>query len=192
MRTSSVVRSRSPTNDSSASTSEKLAGMKTTKNAPTTESRLTTAVPPPYNASPLTPIAHATGMATARPTIATMRRSSLIASRRSRAATSPALCRSRLSKLIVVVAHYREVDVLQGRELAHLVSHRQSGSNTQRRHVSDRQRAPGGHDADRGVAVVRCAEVLGLVHVVRADHERAAVCLQIFEVGPRATRAVGV
>ena len=88
MSTSRVVRSRSPTNDSSASTSEKLAGMKTTKNAPTTESRLTTEVPPPYSASPLTPIAQASGIAMVSPTMARMRRSSLIASRRSRAATS--------------------------------------------------------------------------------------------------------
>ncbi len=97
--------------------------MNTTKNAPTTESRLTTAVPPPYSASPRTPIAAATGIATASPTMAMMRRISLIASRRSRAATSWALRRSRFSQLIVVIAHYREVDVLQRRELAHLAPH---------------------------------------------------------------------
>src|SRR6266567_400136 len=196
MSTSSVVRSRSPTNDSSASTSEKLAGMKTTKNAPTTESRLTTAVPPPYSARPLTPIALATGIAMVNPTMARMRRSSLTASRRSRAATSPALRRSRSSQLMLVVARVagndREVDVLQSRQLAHLAPHLQPRPNAQGRHVPDGERAAGGHDADRSVAIVRCAEVLGLVHVVRADHERAAVCLQVFEIGPRAPRAVGV
>src|SRR5579859_1116981 len=174
MSTSSVVRSRSPTNDSSASTSEKLAGMKTTKNAPTTERRLTTAVPPPYRARPLTPIAHATGMAIVSPTIAKMRRSSLIASRRSRAAISCALRRSRFSQLMLVVARVlgedREVDVLQRRQVAHLAPHLQPGPNAQRREVADGEGAAGGHDADGSVAVVRCAEMLCLVHVVRADH----------------------
>src|SRR5438105_4748290 len=196
MSTSSVVRSRSPTNDSSASTSEKLAGMKTTKNAPTTESRLTTAVPPPYRARPRTPIAHATGIATLSPTMAMMRRSSVTASRRSRAATSPALRRSRFSQLTLMVARVLgddgEIDVLQRRQITQLATHLQSGPDPQRSQVPDGQRAAGGHDADRRVPIVRCAEVLGLVHVVSADHERAAVRLQVFEVGPRAARAVGI
>src|ERR1700751_2824877 len=169
MSTSSVVRSRSPTNDSSASTSEKLAGMKTTKNAPTTASRSTPAGPPPKMASPRTPMPQPMGMAMVSATIAKMSRSSLTASCRSLCATSAALRRSRLGQLIVVVAHYREVDVLQGRQLAHLAAHLEARALAQLGDVPHSKRPAGRHDADRRLAVITDAEVLGLVHVVCAD-----------------------
>ncbi len=82
------MRSRSPTKDSSARTNEKLAGMKTTKNAPTSDSRFTTAVPPPKAARALTPDPDPIGMASVSVTMARTRRSSLTASRRSRLATN--------------------------------------------------------------------------------------------------------
>ena len=106
---------------------EKLAGMKTTKKAPTNESRSTTAVPPPNAASARTPDPAPMGIASVSPTIARMRRSSLTASRRSRAATSAALRRSNFGQITMVV-HNREVDVLQRRHLAHLLAHLQTGA----------------------------------------------------------------
>src|SRR5438034_6839726 len=137
MSTSSVVRSRSPTNDSRARTSEKLAGMKTTKNAPTSESRLTTAVPPPNAASARTPEPDAIGIARVSATIAAIRRSSLTASRRSRRPTIAALRRSSRGQIMALldslgqsnghmVVDYGEVDVLQRRELTDLLARLQA------------------------------------------------------------------
>src|SRR6266581_2519916 len=162
MSTSRVVRSRSPTNDSSARTSEKLAGMKTTKNAPTSDSRLTTAVPPPKAASARTPEAEAIGIASVSATIATMRRSSLTASLRSRLATRAALRRSNFGQITMVV-HYREVDVLQRREIAYLLPHLQSRAAAPLDHVAYGERFATGHDSD-----VAC-QMLRLFHAVRAD-----------------------
>src|SRR5438445_166485 len=169
----------------SASTHEKLAGMKTTKNAPTTASRLTTAVPPPKYARARMPIALAIGIATVSATMARMRRSSLVASRKSRRATSAALCRSRFSKLMVV-AHYREVDVLQRRQLAKLSARLETGAAAELGHVADRQRATRRHDSNL------LPQDLGLLHAVRAYDERAPVLLQALQVIPRATGAVGI
>src|SRR5256886_8000137 len=185
MSTSSVVRSRSPTNDSSASTNEKLAGMKTTKKAPTSESRFTTAVPPPNAASAWTPDPAPMGIASVSPTIARMRRSSLTASRRSRPATSAALRRSNFGQ-ITLVFHNREVDVLQRRQLAHLLTHLQTGAAAKLDQVADRQRPAGGHASDVP------SQVLCLVHAVPADDERAALPLQILEIDPRTPRAVRI
>src|SRR5689334_22752661 len=101
--------------------------MKTTKNAPTRDSRFTTAVPPPNAASARTPDPEPIGMASVSAAMARMRRSSLTASFRSRAATSVALRRSSLGQLMFVrhllgtLSDDREVDVLQGRQLAHLL-----------------------------------------------------------------------
>src|SRR6266576_4376913 len=104
--------------------------MNATKNAPTSESRLTTAVPPPNAASARTPEPDAIGIARVRATIAAIRRSSLTASRRSRHPTIAALRRSSRGQItallqslghsrrhLVVVVDDREVDVLQRREL---------------------------------------------------------------------------
>src|SRR5690349_13851527 len=159
--------------------------MKTTKNAPTRERRFTTAVPPPKAASARTPEAEPMGMASVRPTMATIRRSSLTASRRSRTATSAALRRSSFGQLMVV-AHDREVDVLQGRQLADFLPRLQAGTTAQLDHAADRERAPGGHDADFACQMLR------LLHAVRADHKSAAFRLQVFQVIPGAARAVGV
>src|SRR5216683_2972936 len=188
MRTSSVVRSRSPTNDSRASTREKLAGMKTTKNAPTSDSRFTTAVPPPNAASARTPEPEASGIASVSATMAAISRSSLVASRRSRFATSAALRRSSLGQLMVaqVVADNREIDVLEGRKLEHLLARLQARAAAQLDHAADGERAPGGHDPN--VA----GQGLGLVHAVGADDERAAFLLQVLQVRPGAPGAVGV
>src|SRR5438445_52195 len=183
--TSSVVRSRSPTNDSRASTNEKLAGMKTTKKAPTNESRSTTAVPPPNAASARTPDPAPMGIASVSPTIARMSRSSLTASRRSRAATSAALRRSNFGQITMVV-HNREVDVLQRRQLAHLLAHLQTGASAQLDQVAYRKRAAGGHDPDVS------SKVLGLFHAVGADDERTAFPLQIVEIDPRTPGAVRI
>src|SRR5712692_4271057 len=159
--------------------------MKTTKNAPTTASRLTTAVPPPKYARARMPIALAIGIATVSATIARMRRSSLVASRKSRRATSAALCRSRLGQLMVV-AHDREVDVLQRRQLAKLSARLETGAAAELGHVADRQRATRRHDSDL------FSQDLGLFHAVRAYDERASVLLQALQVIPRAPRAVRV
>src|SRR5882672_10074326 len=121
--------------------------MKTTKKAPTSESRFTTTVPPPNAARARTPDAAPIGIASVRPTIARMRRSSLTASRRSRVATSAALRRSNFGQITMVV-HNREVYVLQRRELAHLLAHLQAGAATQLPQAADRQRASAGHDSD--------------------------------------------
>src|SRR5579859_5694858 len=99
--------------------------MNTTKKAPTRERRLTTAVPPPKYARPRMPMALPIGIATVSATMARTRRSSLTASRRSRLATRAALRRSRLGQLIVV-AHDREVYVLQCREVPHLFARRET------------------------------------------------------------------
>src|SRR5690349_21076317 len=155
--------------------------MKTTKNAPTRERRSTTAVPPPNAASVRMPMADPIGIATVSATIARMRRSSLTASRRSRWATMPALRRSRFSKLTWVIPNDREIDVLQRRQLAHLHARLQPRAAPQLGEVADRQRAPGGHDADGAPAG---GQALSLVHAVSADHQRAAAVLQVLQVGP--------
>src|SRR2546430_546744 len=164
--------------------------MKTTKNAPTRESRSTTAVPPPKAASARTPDAEAIGIASVSPTIATMRRSSLTASRRSRLATRAALRRSSSGQLTPVVSPFvvddGEVDVLEGRELAHLLVRLKSRMAAQLDHVANRQRATAGHDP------YVAGKLLRLVHAVRADDERAAALLQVLEVDPGAARAVRV
>src|SRR5205823_809159 len=187
-RTSSVVRSLSPTKDSSASTREKLAGMKTTKKAPTSDSLLTTAVPPPNAASARIPEPEASGIARVSATMAAIRRSSLTASRRSRLATSAALRRSSFGQLTLIdplavprVSDDREIDVLQRRELAYLLARLEAGATAELDHASDRQSAAGGHDSD-----VAC-QLLGLVHAVGADHQRATFLLQVFEVDPGAS-----
>src|SRR5438876_524285 len=158
--------------------------MKTTKKAPTSDNRLTTAVPPPNAASARTPDPAPMGIASVSPTIARMRRSSLTASRRSRAATSAALRGSNFGQITMVV-HNREVDVLQRRQLAHLLAHLQTGASAQLDQVAYRKRAAGGHDPDVS------SKVLGLFHAVGADDERAAFPLQILEIDPRARTAAG-
>src|SRR5260370_7335970 len=90
------------------------------------------------------PIALAMGIATVSATMARIKRSSLVASRKSRRATNSALCRLRFSKLMVV-AHDREVDVLQRRQLAKLATHFESRTTAELGPVADRERAPGGH-----------------------------------------------
>src|SRR5713101_5087015 len=149
------------------------------------------------------PIALAMGIATVSATIARIKRSSLVASRKSRRATNPAremwrempaqslepnlragpptpsLCRSRFSKLMVG-AHDREVDVLQRRQLAKLATHLESRATADLGHVADRERATRGHDSDL------LSEDFGLFHVVCADDERVAVLLQVLQVVPRA------
>src|SRR5256885_7999177 len=159
--------------------------MKTTKKAPTNESRSTTAVPPPNAASAWTPDPAPMGIASVSPTIARMRRSSLTASRRSRPATSAALRRSNFGQITLVV-HNREVDVLQRRQLAHLLTHLQTGAAAKLDQVADRKRPTGGHDSDVP------SQVLCLFHAVRADDERAALPLQILEIDPRTPRAVRI
>src|SRR5581483_10670045 len=99
-----------------------------------------------------------------------MRRSSLTASRRSRTATSRALRRSSLGKLMVV-SHDREVDVLQGRQLADLLPRFETGSPAQLGKVAHRERPAGGHDADVP------GELLRLLHAVRADDQGGPVLL---------------
>src|SRR5713226_9767193 len=131
------------------------------------------------------PIALAIGIATVSATIARMRRSSLVASRKSRRATISTLCRSRLGQLMVVL-HDREVDVLQRRHLAKLSARLETGAAAELGHVADRQRATRRHDSDL------FSQDLGLFHAVRADDERAAVLLQALQVLPRATGAVGI
>src|SRR6266851_3453393 len=128
------------------------------------------------------PIALAIGIATVSATIARIKRSSLVASRKSRRATNSALCRSSFSELMVV-AHDREVDVLQRRQLAKLTTHLESRATAELGHVADRERATRGHDSDL------LSEDFGLFHVVRADDERAAILLQVLQVVPRAPRA---
>src|SRR5579859_1751840 len=162
--------------------------MNTTKKAPTSERRLTTAVPPPKYARPRMPMALPIGIATVSATMARTRRSSLTASRRSRLATSAALRRSRLGQLMVarLVAHDREVDVLQGRQLAHLLARGQSRRAAQLGQVADREGAPGRHDPDL------LTEGFRLLHAVSADHQRAALGLEVLQVSPRAPGAVGV
>src|SRR5260370_30064233 len=125
------------------------------------------------------------GIATVSATIARIKRSSLVASRKSRRATNSALCRSRFSKLMVV-AHDREVDVLQRRQLAKLATHLESRATAELGQVADRERATRGHDSDL------LSEDFGLFHVVSADDERAAVLLQVLQVVPRAPGAVRV
>src|ERR1700680_3357016 len=117
------------------------------------------------------PAALPIGMATVSATMATIRRSSLTASRRSRLATRAALRRSSLGQLMVVLDD-GEVDVLQGRQLAQLAPRRQARTAAQLGQVADGERATGGHDADLSRAALD--EVLGLFHAVRADDERAA------------------
>src|SRR2546427_11640962 len=121
--------------------------MKTTKKAPTTARRSTTAVPPPKYARDLMPIALPSGIAMVSATIARISRSSLVASRRSRRATRSALRRSRFSQLMVV-PYDREVDVLQRRQLPELPPRFEARPPAELGHVADRQGAPGGHDAD--------------------------------------------
>src|SRR5437899_6262234 len=110
------------------------------------------------------------GMASVSATIASTSRISLVASRRSRRATSSALCRSRLGQL-TVVAHDGEIDVLEGRQIAQLPARLQAGAPTQLGNVADRQRSAGRHDPDLA------RQYFGLFHAVRADHERAALFL---------------
>src|SRR5205085_10309353 len=123
-------------------------------------------------------------------TRATIRRSSLIASRRSRPATSAALRRSSFGQLTWVfaslVSDNREVDVLERRQLTHFLTGLQSGVAPKLDDVADRQGPSAGHDADVAGKLFR------LLHAVRADDERAAVLLQVFEVVPGAPRAVRV
>src|SRR5712691_11639480 len=98
---------------------------------------------------------------------------------------TPSLCRSRFSQLMVV-AHDREVDVLQRRQLAKLSARLETGTPPELGHVAQSQRATRGHDPDL------FAEDLSLFHAVRADDERATVLLQALQVLPRALRAVGI
>src|SRR5260370_32234983 len=93
------------------------------------------------------PIALAMGIATVSATMARIKRSSLVASRKSRRATNSALCRLRFSKLMVV-AHDREVDVLQRRQLAKLATHFESRTTAERGQVADRAPATGRHHCD--------------------------------------------
>src|SRR5690348_5090721 len=162
--------------------------MKTTKKAPTSESRLTTAVPPPNAASARTPVPEASGIASVSPIIAAISLSSLVASRRSRFATRAALRRSSLGQLTAlrVVAHYREVDVLKSRQLDDLLTGLEAGATAPVDDASRGQRATARHDADAA------GQGLGLVHAVGADDEGAAVLLQVLQVVPRAQRAVGI
>src|SRR6266576_547955 len=102
--------------------------MNATKNAPTSESRLTTAVPPPNAASARTPEPDAIGIARVSATIAAIRRSSLTASRGS-------------SRGHVVVVDDRKVDVLQRRELTDFLTRLQARLPAQLDQVSHRQRA---------------------------------------------------
>src|ERR1700693_3129083 len=153
--------------------------MKTTKKAPTSERRLTTAVPPPKYARPRIPMALPIGIARVNATMARTRRSSLTASRRSRLATRAALRRSSVGQLMVV-AHNREVDVLQRREVAQLFARRQARRAPQLCDVADCQSAARGHDPDL------LAQALSLLHAVRADHKGAALGLQVLQVCPRA------
>src|SRR5947207_10444500 len=130
--------------------------MKTTKKAPTSESRLTTAVPPPKAASARTPEPVAIGIASVSATIAAIRRSSLTASRRSRRPTIAALRRSSRGQITrrlrshghVVVVDDRQVDVLQRRELTELLARRQARLPAQLGQVAHRQREAAGHDPD--------------------------------------------
>src|SRR5260370_42587097 len=91
------------------------------------------------------PIALAMGIATVSATIARIKRSSLVASRKSRRATSAALCRSGLGQLMGV-AHDREVDVLQRRQLAKLSARLETPAAAELGHVAHRQRASRRHD----------------------------------------------
>src|SRR6266550_2814393 len=117
--------------------------------------------------------------------MAASKRSSLIASRRSRFATNAALRRSRLGQLMVI-PHDREVDVLQCRQLAHLHARFQSGTPAQVAKLTDVERQPARHDADLA------GKALGLFHAVSADHQRAAFLLESFEIDPRAPGTVRV
>src|SRR6266850_8021905 len=92
---------------------------------------------------------------------------------------APSLRRSRLGQLIVVPDD-REVDVLQRRHLPHLDLRLQAGAPAELRELTDVEREPAGHDADLP------GEVLRLLHAVRADHQRAAILLETFEIDPRA------
>src|SRR5260370_7314234 len=123
------------------------------------------------------------GIATVSATIARIKRSSLVVSRKSRRANNSALCRLRFSKLMVV-AHDREVDVLQRRQLAKLATHFESRTTAELGQVADRERATGGHDSDL------LSKDFGLFHVVCADDERAAVLLQLFQAFPPPPPAV--
>src|SRR5712691_6818825 len=162
--------------------------MKTTKNAPTSDSRFTTAVPPPNAASARTPEPEASGIASVSATMAAISRSSLVASRRSRFATSAALRRSSFGQLMVayVVADDREIDVLQGWKLDHLLARLQARATAQFDHAADGECAPGGHDP------YFAGQCFGFVHAVGADHERAAFLLEVLEVRPGPPGAVGV
>src|SRR6266852_3498101 len=146
------------------------------------------------------PIALPIGIATVSATIARTRRSSLVASRRSRRATSSTLCRSRLSQLMVV-PHDCQVDVLQRRQLAKLSAGLEARTAPELGQVADRQRTSRGHDPDlaclargpREIARFRGAcENLGLFHAVGADDERAAFLLQALQIVPSAPGAVEV
>src|SRR5260370_23514492 len=107
------------------------------------------------------PIALARGIATVSATIARIKRSSLVASPKSRRATSAALRRSRFSKLMVP-AHDREVDVLQRRQLPKRATHLESRATAELRQVAGRRRATTGHESHL------LSPDLGLFHVVCA------------------------
>src|SRR5712692_2887599 len=112
---------------------------------------------------------------------------------------TPSLRRSRLGQL-TVTSHDREVDILQGRQLADLAPRLEARAAAQLRDVADGERTPCRHDPDltrsrgpREIARFRGAyEVLRLFHAVRADDERAASSLQVFEVGPGPASAVRI
>src|SRR5258706_10124419 len=118
-------------------------------------------------------MALAMGIASVSVTMARIRRSSLVASRRSREATSRAFAKSTLRRdgfgNLWPVTNNREVDVLQGRQLTHLAADLQARLAAQLSEVADGKCAPGRHDADRS------RQHLGLFHRMRADHQRAPV-----------------
>src|SRR5712692_12130690 len=69
---------------------------------------------------------------------------------------------------LVLLADDGEVDVLQAGPTAHVAPRLEAGLVSQLVEVAQRQDPPGGQDPDRA------RQLLGLVQVVGADHQRAA------------------
>src|SRR5260221_13583623 len=114
------------------------------------------------------------GITAARPAMASARRRSPAASRKSRSATSSALRRS--SFLLFPVPHDGEVDLFQSRPLDHLAVLLQPGGTGQGVDVAGGQEAAPRHDPDLA------GERLRLFHVVGADDQRRAAGTELLEV----------
>src|SRR5258706_9414011 len=86
----------------------------------------------------------------------------------------------------MVVTQDREVDVMQCWQLAQLDARLQAGAPAQVAKLTDLERQPVRHDSDLA------GKALSLFHAVRADHQRAALLLESFEIDPRAAGAVRI